>query len=202
MNYFISDLHFGCANEWDGRAIEHDRILIDNWNKVVTNGDDVWILGDIGRTGGRAITDELIRKIAVLKGRKHLILGNHDELDDARLRQLFVSVSDYKELKWSEGGRPYSCVMSHYPILMWNGQHKGAILLYGHLHGSEEERIFQQALISLNDFFKSKTAAGRTDCPPAIAINCGAMLSHMDYCPKTITQLMDWERNNDRTDGK
>lgn len=52
MNYFISDLHLNCQNKYEGRTLEHDKNLKENWNKTVTNGDTVYILGDIGREGG------------------------------------------------------------------------------------------------------------------------------------------------------
>ena len=51
MNYYISDMHIGCTNKYENRTLEHDLILKENWNKRVTNSDDVYILGDIGRTG-------------------------------------------------------------------------------------------------------------------------------------------------------
>jgi len=41
-------------------------------------------------------------------------------------------------------------VVSHYPI-MWNGQHKGIILLSGHLHNTVEEKLFQQFLKEYNE---------------------------------------------------
>lgn len=34
-------------------------------------------------------------------------------------------------------------VLSHYPILMWKDQHRGSILLYGHVHNSVEEYYFK-----------------------------------------------------------
>ena len=52
MNYYISDLHFGCQNKYEGRTLDHDKLIKENWNKTVTNGDTVYILGDIGREGG------------------------------------------------------------------------------------------------------------------------------------------------------
>ena len=51
MNFYIGDLHLGCQNSFDGRTLEHDKILKENWNSKVTNADTVYILGDIGKEG-------------------------------------------------------------------------------------------------------------------------------------------------------
>ena len=134
MNYYISDIHFGCQNSFDKRTLEYDNIVKENWNRVVTNADTVYILGDIGKIGNNQDTEKLIEIIATLKGRKTLITGNHDILRDIRLRQLFVEVCDYKEIADNYNGMNHKIVMSHYPILFWNGQHKGWLHLYGHVH--------------------------------------------------------------------
>ena len=85
MNYYISDIHFGCQNSFDSRTLEHDKIVKENWNRVVTNADTVYILGDIGKIGNNQDTEKLIEIIATLKGRKILVTGNHDVLRDIRL---------------------------------------------------------------------------------------------------------------------
>ena len=89
MNYYISDLHFGCQNKHDGRTLNHDKIIKENWNKTITNGDTVYILGDIGREGNNKDNEYLCEIISTLKGKKVLIQGNHEKLKDIRLRQLF-----------------------------------------------------------------------------------------------------------------
>lgn len=52
----------------------HDNMLIDYWNEVVTDDDEVWFLGDLG-FGSREYISSLVAK---LKGHKHMIYGNHD----------------------------------------------------------------------------------------------------------------------------
>lgn len=47
-------------------------------------------------------------------------------------KELFSSISHYKEIKTSAG----IIVLSHYGHRVWHGSHKGWIHLYGHSHGS------------------------------------------------------------------
>lgn len=190
-NFYISDLHFGCQNKFEGRTLEHDKLIIDNWNRIVTNGDKVFILGDIGKIGGNEENEYLCKCISVLKGQKVCVLGNHDKgLRDARLRQLFSEVCDYKEITDSFDGASHKVIMSHYPILFWNGQHKGAVHLYGHVHMSDEWDVYHNSLVSVNEFFKGKTLKGYTDCPPAKAYNVGCMLPYMEFQPRTLKEIL------------
>ena len=80
MNYFISDLHLGHKNclKFDNRPFntieEQNDFIIKNWNKTITNLDDVYILGDISWYDANKTIDIFSR----LNGRLHLIKGNHD----------------------------------------------------------------------------------------------------------------------------
>ena len=57
------------------RVLEmHDQMLVDYWNEVVTDDDEVWFLCDLG-FGSREYISSLVAK---LKGHKHMIYGNHD----------------------------------------------------------------------------------------------------------------------------
>lgn len=78
--YFIADTHFGHANIIGSchrpfkDVAEMNRTLIANWNARVADDDDVYVIGDFAfRCAGS------VAKIAhQLKGRKHLVIGNHD----------------------------------------------------------------------------------------------------------------------------
>lgn len=191
MKYYISDLHFGCQNKFEGRTLEHDQMIINNWNHTVTNSDTVYILGDIGRIGNNADNEYLCKCISILKGRKVCVLGNHDSgLKDIRIRQLFTEVCDYKEVSDNFDGRCHKVILSHYPILFWEQQHKGSILLYGHVHISDEWDVYKQSLAYANDYFKDRTLKGYTDCPEAKAYNVGAMLPYMNYAPRTLKEII------------
>ena len=191
MNFYISDLHIGCQNTFDGRTLEHDKILKNNWNERVTNADTVYILGDIGKEGTNKDNEYLCEIISTLKGRKVLIQGNHEKLRDLRLRQLFTEIYNCKELSDNSKNVQANVVLSHYPILMWNNQHKGWIHLYGHVHQSKEWDIYKNSLKDLNAYFKQRTEEGATDCPQAKAFNVGSMLSYINYTPRTLKEILE-----------
>lgn len=75
--HIIADLHFGHENIAINRGFrnseEHDNFIIDNWNSVVHKNDWVWILGDIGME-----KTSHYHLLNMLKGKKKVILGNHD----------------------------------------------------------------------------------------------------------------------------
>ena len=190
MNYYISDLHFGCQNKYENRTLEHDKLIKENWNRVVHNNDNVYILGDIGREGGNKDNEYLCEIISTLKGNKILIQGNHEKLNDNRLRQLFKEIVPYKEITDNYNGINHKLALCHYPILFWNNQHKGWLHLYGHVHMSDEWEVYKKCLSNVNDFFKDKTMKGYTDCPPAKAYNVGCMLPYMEYQPRTLKEIL------------
>lgn len=156
MNYFISDLHLNCQNKYEGRTLEHDKNLKENWNKTVTNGDTVYILGDIDREGGNKEMEYLCEVISTLKGKKVLIQGNHEKLKDIRVKQLFTEITQYKEISDNFNGINRNVVLCHYPILFWNGQHKNWIHLYGHLHNTNEEILYKECMKKINEYFSIK----------------------------------------------
>lgn len=83
MKYFTSDQHFGHANiiKYCDRPYATykimDKALIDNWNSVIKDEDEVFVIGDFSLTRNHEMIRSLLEK---LNGTKHLILGNHDEL--------------------------------------------------------------------------------------------------------------------------
>jgi len=193
MNYYISDLHFGCANKYENRTLGTDNIIKENWNKTIKNSDTVYILGDIGRIGSNKENEYLCSVISTLKGNKILIKGNHDDLKDNRIKQLFKEIYDYKEITDNFNGLSHKLVLSHYPILAWSGQHKGIIHLYGHVHNTEEDKVYKKSLQFFNEYFKDRELKGYTDCPQAKAYNVGCMIDYMNYTPRALKEII--ERN-------
>ena len=105
-----------------------DEALIRAWNELVQPNDVVWHGGDfaIGEDSGRI--DEIFAR---LSGRKHLVLGNHDGESDAVLTLPWASVSQIATVAVDDK----LVTICHYPMKTWTKAHKGAIHLFGHMHG-------------------------------------------------------------------
>lgn len=181
MNYFISDLHFGHFNiiRYDNRPFnsveEMDKVLINNWNNVVSNDDTVYILGDISWYN----EEKTIQIFQQLKGKKILIKGNHDKVTkDSNIYKCFDGVYDYYELYLD---RKNKVVMSHYPIPFWNGQFRDTIHLYGHVHNSHQWNIMENWMNELRQL---------QDIPMR-AYNVGCMMKWMNYTPRTLEEITE-----------
>lgn len=142
MNYYISDTHFGHYNilKHSKRPFtsveEMDETIIENWNDVVTDNDDVYILGDFCF---KSENPEIYLKR--LKGKLHLIIGNHDGviLKNRRLKEYFVEIKDILTIT-DKGKR---IVLCHYPLCEWPGYFRDTLHFYGHIHNNEENMSFK-----------------------------------------------------------
>lgn len=176
MNYFISDQHFGHEHviSMDKRPFqsteEMEAKMVDAWNWVVTSKDDVWILGDMCWK-----TSVFAKVIPQLRGKKHLIVGNHDKLN-FETRKLFTSIDDKGSLHTDMG----HVVMSHFPIAHWRGQYRGSYHLYGHVHQTQDFEMF----------LKYKRMCKEANIP-FNAYNVGCMLPYMDYRPRTLEEIVE-----------
>lgn len=139
--YITSDLHF-CHDKpflYEPRGFssieEHDNVIIENWNKLVSKDDEVYILGDL-------VLDDIDKGIELLKklnGILFLIRGNHDTKD--KLSKIFgssvgiFSITCDNVIKYNK----YNFYLSHYPTMTdkWsNKKHFNQYLynLCGHTH--------------------------------------------------------------------
>ena len=138
MIYFTSDLHFGHKNvlRMGNRPFadieEMNAALITNWNRRVSDLDEVYILGDISLAKNWKVVYEFLRP---LHGKKYLIKGNHEHYlrDRKFLQHYFELITDYHELRYNEK----HFILSHYPFWEWNGKYRGSIHLYGHVHAGD-----------------------------------------------------------------
>lgn len=141
--FFASDLHLHHANviKHDGRPFkdvdEMNEELISNWNKVITNDDIVFYLGDISFANFHKTKESVDR----LNGKIHFIMGNHDKYKIISRLNRFESISGLLDIYVKDEdvndkkiGHYQHIVMCHYPIAAWNRQHHGSWHLFGHTH--------------------------------------------------------------------
>lgn len=136
MILFTADQHLGHTNiiKLCGRPFadvqEMDEALIDNWNSRVTNGDTVYIIGDL-LFRNCAPAEEYLQR---LKGRKHLILGNHDKdwIKRGDIAKYFQTIERLAEI----GDVKRKLVLCHYPMMSWNGMARGSCMIHGHIHAN------------------------------------------------------------------
>lgn len=150
--------------------------MVNRWNKKVNNSDHVYILGDVGHRGYAKMHTELLSQ---LKGHKHLIVGNHDDVSDLRTRQIFEEICPYKKITDNFNGINNNVVLCHYPIMMWEGQHRGTILLYGHVHNTKDEQLYQK-------YLKNYKKEREINCQ---AFNVGACM--WNYEPVSLKEILE-----------
>lgn len=173
MIYYIGDMHLGHKNviKYDDRPFdsieEMDETLIEKWNSVVSEEDDVYIVGDFIYRSSHVATYYLKR----LKGHKHLIIGNHDlkTLEDEKACEYFDSIERLGYVKDGD----VDVVMCHYPIAEWNGKRRKknkSYHVYSHIHNRKNPTY---------DYMKKQAGA----------LNAGCMIN--DYIPVTLEQLKE-----------
>ena len=138
MIYYTSDLHLGhenvirhCSRPFVS-ADEMDAVLISKWNEKVHPTDTVYIIGDFLFRSKRPAEEYL----AILKGKKHLIVGNHDKywMEKVDLEAWFESVSPM--LFVNDHGQ--TATLCHYPMMSWPGMSRGGYMIYGHIHNNTD----------------------------------------------------------------
>ena len=140
MYYYIGDAHFGHANILKscnrpfGSIGEMNEAIIAAWNERITGNDTVFILGDLFF---RCSDPETI--LRRLKGKKRLIVGNHDSswMGKVDLAQYFVSVDSMLEI--TDGSR--AITLCHYPLLTWKHQLR-SYMIHGHIHNNTAADYF------------------------------------------------------------
>jgi len=191
VNYYISDLHLFHENaiKFDERPFSCYEEMLDairaSWNNKITNGDKVYILGDMSYRGKN---EDLIAFVSTLKGHKILVKGNHDDVSDYRYHQLFEEVCDYKEIHDSANGTNYDLILCHYPIFSWRRMGHGTILLYGHTHNSEEDIFYQKCIAEMME-----NECRHVYSQKPMAINVGCMKPWINYEPRTLKEILDYD---------
>lgn len=134
--WVISDTHFyhskilGYCQRPFETVEEMNEVLIKNWNSVINEDDIVYVLGDFC-FGNKEMLREIVSQ---LKGRKILILGNHDRLTKgAYLDVGFETVT--KNPMIVDG----DFILSHHPL---HGDLGRFYNIHGHKHKLPSEAQF------------------------------------------------------------
>ena len=129
--FFAADTHFGDDGiiRYENRPFadtdEMDRVLIEKWNRVVSGDDSVFLLGDFSAYPSEK-SGEICRS---LNGRKFLVMGNHDTLDERQYRELgFEGVSRYPVIYES------FWILSHEPLYV--NKNMPYANIFGHVHAN------------------------------------------------------------------
>ena len=145
MIYFTSDLHlfhdrdFIYGPRGFDTAQEHAEAILKNWNSLISETDDVYVLGDLMLNDDERGIEYLNR----LNGNLHIIYGNHDT--DSRIKLYHnldnvVEICGYSTILKYGKKRLY---LSHYPSKTWtsedgfSGAYKKLLNLCGHTHTND-----------------------------------------------------------------
>lgn len=139
--YFISDTHF-----YHDKIISYSRRpfkdlnhmheeIIRRWNKRVKAQDEVYFLGDLALYGH---TEEVIDILKRLKGKKHLVKGNHDNWmfreNNKHILDYFEEVFPQRHILELDGKRLY---LQHRVLTTQQEKvpKRCNFFIYGHTHG-------------------------------------------------------------------
>ena len=132
--FVISDTHWGHANilkftDSSGALIrpgfesvdDMDEHMIDCWNSVVKDGDIVYHLGDV-------YFDQGHRALSRLRGRKRLVLGNHDNGKSEHIQKYFQKVLAWRMFP------EFGLLLTHVPVHTSTLEFKVKRNVHGHIH--------------------------------------------------------------------
>ena len=132
-DYFIADTHFGGENirRYENRpfqnAKEMDDKLIENWNRVVSEADTVYVLGDFSDYMSAEKDAEILSK---LNGTKILVMGNHDS---------HRTPQEWREIGFAECS-PWPILYNQYYMLshepLYINSNMPYANFYGHVHAN------------------------------------------------------------------
>jgi calcineurin-like phosphoesterase family protein len=134
QSWIISDTHFFHENigRYCDRPAGWQETIIENWNRLIQPDDVVFHVGDLA-LGKKENIEGLV---PLLKGRLHLMRGNHDRRGNGFYRRLGITLvpDPYRT------DRPLglTLIFSHRPIVPLE---PGVINLHGHIHNSQAPEL-------------------------------------------------------------
>ena len=113
--------------------MEMNEEYVKRWNRLVTNEDDVYVLGDL-MLGDNNVG---IHYLSQLNGNIHVVLGNHDT---PTRQNIYVGMENIVEIQWAImlNYKKYHFFMTHFPCMTGNLEKESlkqmTLNLYGHTH--------------------------------------------------------------------
>jgi len=180
--WIISDTHFNHEQmmyfrDWSGNLTrpgftdvnDMNEYMIDNWNSVVKDGDEVWHLGDV--VFGDDKVSWMENNFYRLNGEKHLVVGNHDNIEMMCGYKWFTSVNFWKHFK------EHNILCSHVPL------HQGSLLRPTNADGktSVEDLIWEETLNVHGHIHSNPSPDGPYKC---------VCVEQTNYTPINIEELV------------
>lgn len=135
--YVIADPHFyheeiikACNRPFKSIKEMH-KVMLNNWNKIVKDNDIVYVLGDYALKHKEK--EKLFTLTHMLKGKKILIMGNHD----AKTPQYYLDLGFLEAVRKPILYSPHVILMHEPPKKV--DVSKDYIYIYGHTHNKKTE---------------------------------------------------------------
>ncbi len=134
--WIISDTHFFHYNmlsfkNREGELMrpfssvkEMNDLMVENWNAVVKDEDIIYHLGDL-YMGSLNCMRDLMKQ---LKGRKRLIVGNHDDIKVIAREGFFQKIQVWRMFP------EFGLLLTHVPVHNSSLDIKGLVNVHGHTH--------------------------------------------------------------------
>lgn len=135
--FVIADTHFGHQNviKYCNRPFcdveEMDAKLIELWNSTVHPDDFVYVLGDFTLTRRMVVIQSLVTK---LKGKKILIMGNHDSRKPKDYIECGFNVATRKPMMVEPG-----VILMHEPFADISYVLPNYLYFFGHVHNHKTQ---------------------------------------------------------------
>ncbi|MNE48833.1 hypothetical protein D3C80_1433210 [compost metagenome] len=141
--WYAADFHFGhaAALAWGlpsrsfSTAEDMDAAIIATVNERVGAADLLYILGDFAVS---ADAEYVAHCFHALRGRKLLVVGNHDVDNKGRIKPALAALPwdapPVGSMETKDGGQ--RVWLSHYAHRVWPASHYGAWHFFGHSHGA------------------------------------------------------------------
>lgn len=118
----------------------HDMTIIENCNRLISDSDKVYVLGDV------CMDRKHLYKIGLIKGRKTLIAGNHDQAETKEYLKYFKNVRAYKMMP------KLGFILSHIPVHP-NNLYRFTHNIHGHVHEkSYDDERYINVCVEVTDY--------------------------------------------------